>query len=58
MNDQPYYSEEDMRVLQRAEEIKANSSRWSAAKKVAKQQLKALAKVTATKPPSIRKGGK
>jgi len=44
--DSKWQAEEDLRTLQRASEIEADSKRVKAAKKVAKDQMDALRKVT------------
>lgn len=42
-------AEDDLRVMQRAEEIKADSSRLAEAKRLAQTQVKALTKVAGKK---------
>jgi len=44
--DKKYQAEDDLRTLRRAEEIKADKKRVSEAKKIAKQEIKALKKLT------------
>lgn len=47
--DLEFQAEDDLRTLQRAEEVRSNKTRLNRAKKVANKQMKALKKVAGKK---------